>query len=123
MITDERDYYTVAEAARLLRVSRPTVWRWIDSGRLPAYRVGGRTIRIRRADLEAAIEPARPRVAMMQEMERYTIRQGDDGVDADELLARLRRGKEQILAERGGRPLPPSAPLIREAREERAAGR
>jgi len=50
-------YLTVAEAARRLDVSRTTVWRWIRQGRLRAYRVGQRTIRIRNEDLEAQLTP------------------------------------------------------------------
>lgn len=52
-------YLTVAEAARLLCVSPSTVWRWIDAAKLPAYRLAGRTIRVRAADLEAIARPAR----------------------------------------------------------------
>lgn len=36
---------TAAEVADLLRVSRATVYRWVDDGRLPAIQLGGRTIR------------------------------------------------------------------------------
>ena len=53
-------YLTAAEAARYLRVSPSTVWRWIDAGKLPAYRIGPRGIRIREEDVQAAIQPARP---------------------------------------------------------------
>jgi excisionase family DNA binding protein len=57
----EREYYTVAQAAQVLEVSRTTVWRWIDEGRLAAYRLGGRTIRIKRGDLRSLLKPARER--------------------------------------------------------------
>ena len=57
--TQEREYYTVFEAAEVLDVSRTTIWRWIEEGRLAAYRVGARTIRIRKRDLEALMQPAR----------------------------------------------------------------
>ena len=53
----KQDYYTVPEAAQMLSVSPSTVWRWIKSGRLRAYRVGERTIRIKSVDLEAVISP------------------------------------------------------------------
>ena len=53
----EREFYTVSEAARVLDVSRTTIWRWIDEGKLPAYRVGGRTIRIRRQDVDEMLRP------------------------------------------------------------------
>lgn len=53
----ERDYYTVAEAAKILNVSHSTVWRWIKAGKLPAYRAGGRNLRVRPTDLESLKEP------------------------------------------------------------------
>ncbi len=52
------EYCTISEAAQLLRVSRSTVWRWIEAGELMAYRVGTRTIRIRRDDLRGLLRPA-----------------------------------------------------------------
>jgi excisionase family DNA binding protein len=54
----EREFYTVSEAARRLDVSRTTVWRWINDGRLRAFRIGGGTIRIRRQDVEGMMRPA-----------------------------------------------------------------
>lgn len=59
----EREFCTVTEAARVLDVSRTTVWRWIAEGRLPALRLGGRTIRIRKPDVEKMLRPARVRLA------------------------------------------------------------
>lgn len=40
---------TVAEAARYLKVSEPTIWRWVRAGRLPSFKVG----RLRRIPLAA----------------------------------------------------------------------
>jgi excisionase family DNA binding protein len=51
------DLISKKRAAELVGVHPRTVQRWIDTGRLRAYRVGGRTIRISVADLA---EPARP---------------------------------------------------------------
>jgi excisionase family DNA binding protein len=56
----ERRFYSVAEAADALGVSPSTIWRWIRDRRLPAYRVGPRTIRIKPEDVEALLQPARP---------------------------------------------------------------
>lgn len=55
--THDRDYYTVPEVADLLALSPSTIWRWIKAGRLPAYRVGERAIRIKKADLELMVTP------------------------------------------------------------------
>ncbi len=52
------DYLTVEEIARLLRVHRTTVWRWIASGRLHGYRIGVRTLRVRRDDLRRFLHSA-----------------------------------------------------------------
>ncbi len=52
---------TVPEAARLLQVSQTTIWRWIASSKLPAYRIGPRRIRIRREDLQRVIRPVERR--------------------------------------------------------------
>ena len=121
MITDETRYTTVAEAARLLRVSIPTVWRWIDSGHLPAYRVGGRSIRIRTADLASMVRPARQEKMKERMVQANVIHLGQRPADPESLISGLVEGQRSILSRRRGRPLKPSAPLIRQARRERAA--
>src|SRR5919108_921032 len=63
--TDHRRHYNVSEAAALLGVSRVSVWRWIRAGRLRAVRLGHRTVRIAREDLQriaARGAPGRPRL-------------------------------------------------------------
>ena len=50
-----RGYYSVTEAAALLGVNRVSVWRWIRAGHLPAARLGHRTTRIRREDIERVL--------------------------------------------------------------------
>ncbi len=49
------DFLTVAEVARRLRVSNMTVYRLINSGQLPAARIG-KSYRIRDADVDAYLE-------------------------------------------------------------------
>ena len=44
---------TVAEVEERLRVNRATIEGWFASGDLPHYRLGPKTIRIARSDLEA----------------------------------------------------------------------
>jgi PAS domain S-box-containing protein/excisionase family DNA binding protein len=52
---NKRGYYSISQAAALLGVSRVSIWRWIGAGLLPAARLGHRTIRIKREDLERAL--------------------------------------------------------------------
>jgi len=50
------DLLTPRETARILRISYPTIHRWIKSGKLYAIRVG-RQWRIRREDVERILNP------------------------------------------------------------------
>ena len=61
--TDGKEYYTISEAAKVLDVSPSTVWRWIKTGKLPAYRVGERSIRIKREAFKTVISPVRPKTS------------------------------------------------------------
>lgn len=49
----------VQEVADELRVSSMTIYRLIQSGELPAIRIGARTFRIERFELEAYLEKNR----------------------------------------------------------------
>ncbi len=54
-----QEWFTPAEAARYLRVSRQTIYNYMEQGLLKYYEFksgGGR--RVRRADLDALLEPA-----------------------------------------------------------------
>src|SRR3990172_887127 len=92
--TTESLFYTVSEAARLLDVSPVTIWRWIESGRLPAYRLGPRNIRIKKEDLESVIKPARAKEVTVNK-ERVEIKPATGGE-----LARSKSVVSQILAKR-----------------------
>lgn len=48
---------TVAEAALALRVTDRCIRGWIADGTIPAYRIGDKAIRIKRADLDALLRP------------------------------------------------------------------
>lgn len=80
------EYYTVPEAATLLKVSPSTVWRWIEAGRLPAHRVGLRGIRISREALESVVTPSR-RKEKMKEAVREPLWAGYDPRKVEEALA------------------------------------
>lgn len=46
---------TVKEVADYLKISRTTVWRWCQAGRLTAFKAG-RNWRVRRSDVERLME-------------------------------------------------------------------
>ena len=48
---------TVTEVAERLRISKMTIYRWIDEGRLPAMQFG-KQFRVRAADLDAIVAGA-----------------------------------------------------------------
>lgn len=111
--------------AEFLRVSTSTVWRWIDRGDLPAYRVGRRRVRIKKSDVEDRLISARaPRSAqgatiytsLADVPRRLTPEQQARGLAA---LGRLREIQEQMLRERGGEPFPSSSDFLNEMRDER----
>src|SRR5712664_3970345 len=48
---------TIAEAAKLLKVSPAPLHRWLKDRRLRAYHVGPRTVRLHRSDLAKLLVP------------------------------------------------------------------
>ena len=52
---------TIKEVAEVLRVAPLTVWRYIDSGRLPAYKLG-QAWRVKPSELEEFIQLGRKKV-------------------------------------------------------------
>jgi PAS domain S-box-containing protein/excisionase family DNA binding protein len=57
---DVQSYYSISQVAALLGVSRVTVSRWIGAGRLPVVRLGHRTVRVRREDLDRLLAEQGP---------------------------------------------------------------
>jgi excisionase family DNA binding protein len=51
--TSPDDWMTLAEATAFLRVSRATIYRWVEQGRIVLHRFGDRTVRVRRGDLDS----------------------------------------------------------------------
>ena len=54
---DAQELLTTQEVATLCRVTPSTVARWAKAGILPALTIGPRTLRFRRADVDALLEP------------------------------------------------------------------
>ena len=59
--TTDHDLLTLDEAAQLLRCAKSTIRRYVDSGRLPAYKLGGGAtskLLFKREELFGLLEPA-----------------------------------------------------------------
>jgi excisionase family DNA binding protein len=63
METDERTWLTVPEAAEELRIPRSRAYELIAEGELPAVRIGERSIRVNRGELERFLLEARRVIA------------------------------------------------------------
>ena len=51
----KEQYYTIEEVARMLKVVYLTVYRWIQDGKLTAYKAG-KQYRIKKEDLDKLME-------------------------------------------------------------------
>jgi excisionase family DNA binding protein len=124
----DHELLTVADAARRLRVSQATIWRWINAGRIRSYRVGPKSVRIRSADLDMVIRPARatvPRDTSATSTGRTASSlvvpalTDEERQSAVEILRQIDALRSKIAARREGAPLPDSTVLIREMRDKR----
>jgi len=118
---------TIAEAAKLLKVSPATLHRWLKDGRLRAYHVGPRAVRVHRADLAKLLVPTTAPEEPGHHEEPPTSTDLTvpplTEAAAAATLAALHEAQALTAALRRhhhGAPLPASWPLIRQAREERA---
>lgn len=123
----DHDMMTIREVAELLRVSEITVARWIKQGRLPAFRVGPRAVRIRRADVVGLMKPANAGVALNADAEPgivlglpMALPSASDVEQRAEAFRRAKDLRQRILERRGGKPLTDSANLIRDVRARRS---
>jgi len=55
---EQEQYYTIEEVAKMLKVVYLTVYRWIQSGKLIAYKAG-KQYRIKQSDLEKFMKKAK----------------------------------------------------------------
>src|SRR5438552_9603057 len=102
MARQEDELLTVAEAARLLRVTPHTIYRWISAGRLPAVRYSRRVLRIPRGEL-ASLSLGAVREARAP----YEVASGlAGGAKEPEEIKRFFRRYERLR----DRPRPPNEP-------------
>jgi excisionase family DNA binding protein len=116
------DLKTTREAAHLLRVSESTVWRWINRGVLPSYRVGPKRVYVRSSDLARIVKPKQ--IEHKSDLERLSetmhlvpMSQGEHRGDE---IEEARKFRAELLAKRGGVPFPPAWVDINEMRDERS---
>jgi PAS domain S-box-containing protein/excisionase family DNA binding protein len=96
---NEPGYYSISQAAALLGVSRVSIWRWIGAGRLPAARLGHRTIRIKREDLERALVQIGPAGSQSWMVENLGARASAENGTASEYEARREIGASEHLVQ------------------------
>lgn len=109
------EFYTPAEVARLLKVSKQTVWAWTRSGELHCLRFG-RAVRVPRSDLEAFLNKANQRQGQGKDEKAARNAAWRSALNkADTVRARIRARVEG--------PLPNSVDDVQTLREERSRGR
>jgi excisionase family DNA binding protein len=123
-VLDEH-YVTIAEAAKLVGVHVASIRRWIDSGQLPAHRVGRRRVLVKRTDLAKLITPARPKQENGGGMSRADSLQvpplsREEQQKLFQAVEDAKRAQQDQLVRRGGKPFPSSDSLINELRDERS---
>jgi excisionase family DNA binding protein len=106
---------TIREAAARLKVSAVTIKRYLKQGRLRAYRVGPRAIRLRREDVEHLPLPTGREATAVPAKRWLQI-----VPPSKEELARRKAVVEAILAHRQERSIAPltTAELVRLSRDK-----
>jgi excisionase family DNA binding protein len=123
------DLLTIAETAKLLKVTPTTVRRYIHAGQLPAFKVG-RQVRIRKTAVEnllSPITPTRPgaktqeKGSHMRETERTTVPPLTEEEQRQVLAAieQAKRERAELAAKYRAIPVPSSVELVDEARAQR----
>jgi excisionase family DNA binding protein len=78
--SDEITWMSTQEAANRLGVTTRTLYRFVDEGLIPAYKMG-RVFRLQRSDVDAFIEQSRVEPGSLEHLypERKTARTDDTG--------------------------------------------
>ena len=114
-------YVSIKDAAAALHVAESTVWRWVDRGLIPAYRLPGRRIRLKKEDVARALKPVEAEAKQAQANWRdWIVEESGKDVPPEVAIERANRLIERQRAERGGRVQPDSVDDIRQMREERS---
>lgn len=76
---DEIHWLSTQEAARRMGITTRTLYRFVDEGQLPAYRMG-RVFRLKQSDVDAFIESSRVEPGTLAKL--YPERKTSDKTDA-----------------------------------------
>ncbi len=112
----------------MLKVSESTLRRWIESGKVPAYRLGERRILLKEAELEQLLTPARRKQEKEDTMrttesatnfEQWGIKPltEEEKQKALQVVEEAKRLQKELLAKYG--PFENSSDVLRGLREER----
>ena len=125
--TGMKEVYSTHEAARICRVTPMTVIRWIEDGRIPAFKTAGGHRRINRPDLEAFCRERGIPCDPLNVGRRRVLVIAIDAEDRDALAAAARGASPEVVVDvardafEGGRLLAASRPHL-VILDERAAG-
>ena len=105
------DWLTIKEAAEILRLSEHTVRDQVRDGKIPSTKLGHRTVRVRRADIETLLPPtehvslsASPMVVPERKLDRagvgrWLVDQVEGAGSPEEKLARIQAFAFGLIAE------------------------
>lgn len=79
-VADEIEWMSSQEAARRLGITTRTLYRFVDEGELPAYKMG-RVFRLKRSDVDEFIERSRIQPGTLEHL--YPERKSNAGADAE----------------------------------------
>ena len=123
------DLLTIAETAKLLKVTPTTVRRYVSAGQLPAFKVG-RGVRIRKEAIEdflTPVVPTRPGATTQEEGGPMRAIERTSGPlrtreEQRQVLAAIEQGKREraeLAAKYRALLVPSSVELLEEARAQR----
>ena len=105
------DWLTIKEAAEILRLSEHTVRDQVRDGKIPSTKLGHRTVRVRRVDVEKLLPPTLPlhlapapvlpsaRKLDRAGMGRWLLEQAEGHGSVEEKLERIRAFAWGLVAE------------------------
>ena len=86
---EEKEYYTIPEAAKVCGVGRSTMWRWVKSGNVKTAVTLGGQHRISKANLESFIAENQVYPLLSNSSSKEKILIVDDDIQIQELFARM----------------------------------